>query len=863
MSEPCAAFHSSGDHAGALDCFKQLGKRVTAVDLFYAAVSSRHVGDGAGAARFYRRAMKKEPRMAEAYLNLGSVVAELGEFEEAAAAYARGLRMREWDARTAAASYNNLGAALRELGRHDEAERHFATAVARNPELAAQGGAGAGVSQRYVGLVNRANERFMRGAYAESIPIYRSAVALPDARRDGSAYVGLGGALVNAQKHDEAVAVLAAGAELHPASPDLLANLAQARTEVGQFRDAAAVWTRALRLQPASPPTSYRAAAGVLEKVDRVAEAVELLRAATTLDEDNWQHHYALAHTLLHHRRHDEALLALRPLHRAPISMAMRAKSRAVPAWMRDGGRGLAYRDQPPPLPPAGVWERQAARRDLAAAAGRQSGVILYKLGPKESELDNLVLSLTQLTTYFNGAYRYPIVVAHDLPFKAGVRQRVRDAATGAPSLTFVRVRNELPPWLPKEEVPATVLGFPVDYRCMIRWKAGLMWEMPELSSYEYVWMLDTDAFILGPISYDPFAVMAAKNATYGYIDVNVETPEVAGGLADCVEEYLADHPRVRPTLLRKYKSGGKWDGSKFYTNFQVARLDYGRSEGYRRFFDHVDRNGGIFRHRWGNDPFAFLAASILLRDDQIVHFDDVPYLHQHLLANLPDAVMGDITERIAPYEEPTEDDEDGEDGAAAADDATPGEVQALLFLASAAHAAAAVAALRAWNPGAAACGDASCRQRLGCRLRLHAVSSPALGADATSAAFLAELPSAVELAAPLAVLPSTDDGAGDDDAVRQAASVLAAVGSELRRLHRSSARARPPLLLLCIDSADGATLAAAAAAVAVGAPALNVCDDAAALGFDGVPRARDGRRLLDRAAGCNAPVVQEIEATI
>ena len=77
--------------------------------------------------------------MAEAYLNLGSVVAELGEFEEAAAAYARGLRMREWDARTAAASYNNLGAALRELGRHDEAERHFAMAVARNPELVVSG----------------------------------------------------------------------------------------------------------------------------------------------------------------------------------------------------------------------------------------------------------------------------------------------------------------------------------------------------------------------------------------------------------------------------------------------------------------------------------------------------------------------------------------------------------------------------------------------------------------------------------------------------------------------------------------------------------------------------------------------------
>ena len=99
--------------------------------------------------------------------------------------------------------------------------------------------------------------------------------------------------------------------------------------------------------------------------------------------------------------------------------------------------------------------------------------------------------------------------------------------------LRFSRVHNELPDWIDPATVPESVIGFSVDYRYMIRWKAGLMWEMPELSSYEYVWMLDTDAFILGPISYDPFAVMAAKNATYGYIDVNVETPEVAGGLAD------------------------------------------------------------------------------------------------------------------------------------------------------------------------------------------------------------------------------------------------------------------------------------------------------------------------------------------
>lgn len=53
------------------------------------------------------------------------------------------------------------------------------------------------------------------------------------------------------------------------------------------------------------------------------------------------------------------------------------------------------------------------------------------------------------------------------------------------------------------------------------------MWRMPELDEYDFAWSLDTDSFILGPISYDIFGVLAAANATYGYMDVNVETTTV------------------------------------------------------------------------------------------------------------------------------------------------------------------------------------------------------------------------------------------------------------------------------------------------------------------------------------------------
>ena len=48
------------------------------------------------------------------------------------------------------------------------------------------------------------------------------------------------------------------------------------------------------------------------------------------------------------------------------------------------------------------------------------------------------------------------------------------------------------------------------------------------LVTCRYVWLLDTDAFLLGPLSYDPFRLMAIRNASYGYVDVNVETAEVS-----------------------------------------------------------------------------------------------------------------------------------------------------------------------------------------------------------------------------------------------------------------------------------------------------------------------------------------------
>jgi len=79
--------------------------------------------------------------------------------------------------------------------------------------------------------------------------------------------------------------------------------------------------------------------------------------------------------------------------------------------------------------------------------------------------------------------HRYPVTVAHDSPLDETQKRSL--ARLGSGPLSFVQLKNELPPHLSASEVPEKVLGFSVDYRYMIRWKAGLLWLMPELQRYE------------------------------------------------------------------------------------------------------------------------------------------------------------------------------------------------------------------------------------------------------------------------------------------------------------------------------------------------------------------------------------------
>merc|ERR1712130_249915 len=87
---------------------------------------------------------------------------------------------------------------------------------------------------------------------------------------------------------------------------------------------------------------------------------------------------------------------------------------------------------------------------------------------------------------------------------------------------------------------------------------------------------------------------------------------------------WLTDKER-RPE--HNYKANG-YSTCHFWSNFEIADMDFWRSPAYEAYFEHLDKAGGFFYERWGDAPVHRIAASLFLNKSQVHHFDDIGYFH-------------------------------------------------------------------------------------------------------------------------------------------------------------------------------------------------------------------------------------------
>jgi tetratricopeptide (TPR) repeat protein len=245
-------------------------------DLTPQAIAHHKAGRLKEAEALYRQIARSGPAPSQgaANYNLGVMLRERGELEEAVAVFRKAATLRPDHART----FNNLGAALESLGRLDEAETSLRRALTLQADYP---------NALYnLGNVLKATDR-----PAEAVEVYGRALALQP--QDADAWGNAALALQALGRLDEAERHLRRALALRPGDARLHDNLGLLLTACGRLEEALAAHQHALRLDPGFAAVHANLAM-VLADLGREAEALASLKRAIAIDP-----RYAPAHNNL------------------------------------------------------------------------------------------------------------------------------------------------------------------------------------------------------------------------------------------------------------------------------------------------------------------------------------------------------------------------------------------------------------------------------------------------------------------------------------------------------------------------------------------------------------------------------------
>lgn len=259
-------------------------------------------------------------------------------------------------------------------------------------------------------------------------------------------------------------------------------------------------------------------------------------------------------------------------------------------------------------------------------------GVIVYLLKNSSKDIKEIKQSLKLLDINFNNNYKYPVVIFHE-DLKENTIQEITKSSKSY--LMFEQISFEIPSFVDKNSVPKYLYAdgyrFGIGCRHLGRFFSYEAYCHPIFKDYNYIWRLDADSNIMGKINYDIFQYMEDNKYIYGYMVELKEHENFRKNLSETVSAY--------------FKQDIQWDGTYYYGNFEISNLDFWRSKEYSDYFKYIDKSGGIYKYRWGEQLIHYIYVQRFLKENQIHKFDDIPYRHQMFTnkCSLPKPTLIDV----------------------------------------------------------------------------------------------------------------------------------------------------------------------------------------------------------------------------
>lgn len=167
---------------------------------------------------------------------------------------------------------------------------------------------------------------------------------------------------------------------------------------------------------------------------------------------------------------------------------------------------------------------------------------------------------------------------------------------------------------------------YPLGYRHMCRFFGMQLWHFfRDLNEnggcrYRYIARLDEDSFILSPIQYDMFELMAKNQYVYGYRICAYELEDMKFS--------RMWYRKWRKSMQGHMQRNITKDLCGFYTNFFVADLQFFLSPGVTSLLEDIDQHGFYYRKRFGDLLVHTLAVYAFAAPSRIHRFLDFTYEH-------------------------------------------------------------------------------------------------------------------------------------------------------------------------------------------------------------------------------------------
>ncbi|XP_006456474.1 hypothetical protein AGABI2DRAFT_211452 [Agaricus bisporus var. bisporus H97] len=259
----------------------------------------------------------------------------------------------------------------------------------------------------------------------------------------------------------------------------------------------------------------------------------------------------------------------------------------------------------------------------------------------RNSDLDGTIRSIREIEDRFNGRHGYPYVLLNEVPFTEEFQMRITVLTSAKVEFGLIpRDHWYQPDWIDEERATTSrdkmvasgiIYGGSVSYRNMCRFNSGFFYQHPLMQKYRWYWRIEPDVHFHCDVNVDPFLFMEDNNKTYSFTITMYEFEATIPSLWGHVHDFIKEHPQYIAednAFGFMNKEGDTYNLCHFWSNFEIADMDFWRSEAYSAFFDYLDSKGGFYYERWGDAPVHSIGAALFLPRSKIHFWDEIGYEH-------------------------------------------------------------------------------------------------------------------------------------------------------------------------------------------------------------------------------------------